>query len=132
MLRRTQYIGAKWMTKFGERLRMLRTGRHWSQERLGFDLGVGKATISKWENGVAEPNLGQLLAIKRLFEEEDVSLDYLIDDDVAVRAGLDGHEGAAAFAGLRPPLNEDELLLLSRYRQLNARQRRSLLSLLAS
>ena len=70
------------MTKFAERLRFLRAARHWSQERLGFELGVGKATISKWENGLSEPNFAQILTIKRTFSDAGVTLDYLLDPNV--------------------------------------------------
>lgn len=112
------------MIKFGERLRKLRTERRWSQERLGFDLGVGKATISKWENGMAEPRLCQLLAIKQLFGDEEVSLDYLIGDAGAAADPVEAPESGDG------ELSEDEQLLLVRYRRLSTRQRRSLLGLL--
>lgn len=115
------------MTKFGERLRKLRTARRWSQERLGFDLGVGKATISKWENGLAEPSFRQLLSIKRVFADQGISLDYLIDDDSAC-----AHLPVSGGKGLVATVSEDEALLLARYRRLDAQQRRSLLGLLGS
>lgn len=111
---------------------MLRTARRWSQERLGFDLGVGKATISKWENGLAEPSLGQLLAIRRLFEDEDVSLDYLIGASYA----LEPYGVAVTAEALAPvedgQLSAEEQLLLACYRRLSSKQRRSLLGLLGN
>lgn len=119
-------LGANLMNKFGERLRNLRKGRQWSQERLGFELAVGKATVSKWENGITEPGLGQLLAIKHLFGDEVVSLDYLLGDDAAVRCA---DADATGDIGI---VSEEELQLLVCYRRLSLKQRRSLLGLLGT
>lgn len=112
------------MTTFGERLRNLRLLRRWSQERLGFDLGVGKATISKWENGRAEPGFAQLLAIKRLFEAQGISLDYLLDEPVSL--GSPSQDGQL----LPVQINAEERVLLEHYRRLSLTHRRALLALL--
>ncbi len=52
----------------------LRTERNISQATLAKELGVARAAISFWENGVNEPKLSYLIAIAKYF---GVTLDYL-------------------------------------------------------
>lgn len=129
------------MTKFAERLRFLRAARHWSQERLGFELGVGKATISKWENGLSEPSFSQILMIKRTFSDAGVTLDYLLDPDVDEVEGTsisrmhvpeELSESAGALRRMRFPqdFQDDEFILLAAFRRLNVRQKKSLIGLI--
>lgn len=56
------------------RLKELRKERHISQVRLAMDLAVNQNTISRYENGINEPDLKTLIVIADYF---DVSVDYL-------------------------------------------------------
>lgn len=57
------------------RLKELRKERHISQVRLAMDLAVNQNTISRYENGINEPDLKTLIVIADYF---DVSVDYLL------------------------------------------------------
>ncbi|MBE5746885.1 MAG: helix-turn-helix transcriptional regulator [Clostridiales bacterium] len=59
---------------FAERFKELRLEKGIGQEQLAKELGVGKATISLWENGLREPKLYSLVIIAKYF---GVSIDYL-------------------------------------------------------
>ena len=61
-------------TIFGKRLKELREERNISQPVLAKELGVSRAIVSFWENGLREPTLSNLIAIADYFDE---SLDYL-------------------------------------------------------
>lgn len=114
------------MNSFGSRLRALRETRNWSQEQLGFELGVTKATISKWETDKARPGLDTLLKIKALFVEQSVSLDYLGGDE-SVRTA---EQNAAYASDPRMAKSPDELQLLMLFRNLSRQRRQGLLKLL--
>lgn len=125
------------METFGQRLRSLREARGWSQERLGFELGVTGATISKWENNKAEPGLSQLTQIRRIFEVDQISLDWLIDDLVHANGMVAGHhqiaEGRSSYGNNeahRIAQDSDEVALLARFRLMRIKQRRGLLDLI--
>ena len=61
--------------KFNERLMALRKKRGLSQEELGFDLGVSRQTVSKWESGQSYPDFQRLVLLADYF---DISLDELV------------------------------------------------------
>lgn len=63
---------------FGEKLRIVRTDRGLSQERLAEQLSVSRQAVSKWESGIGYPETEKLLMISR---ELNVSLDYLLLDE---------------------------------------------------
>lgn len=60
---------------FGENLKKLRKGRNLTQQELGDRVGLTKAVVSKYENGMGEPSFDVLLRIARLF---GVTTDYLL------------------------------------------------------
>lgn len=60
---------------FKDNLKYLRQERGIGQVKLAQDLGVGKGTISLWENGLREPSMSSLIAIASYF---GVSIDYLV------------------------------------------------------
>lgn len=60
---------------FKDNLKYLRQERGIGQVKLAHDLGVGKGTISLWENGLREPSMSSLIAIASYF---GVSIDYLV------------------------------------------------------
>lgn len=61
-------------TIFGKRLKELREERGVSQPALAKELGVSRAIVSFWENGLREPTLSNLVALADYFDE---SIDYL-------------------------------------------------------
>ncbi|WP_302961328.1 helix-turn-helix domain-containing protein [uncultured Adlercreutzia sp.] len=61
--------------KFNERLMTLRKKRGLSQEELGFELGVSRQTVSKWEQGQSYPDFQRLVLLADYF---DISLDELV------------------------------------------------------
>ena len=42
--------------KFSDNLRLLRTKHRLSQKEIGDIVGVTSQAVSKWENGIAEPD----------------------------------------------------------------------------
>lgn len=63
--------------KLPEKIVTLRKGRGLSQEALAEQLGVSRQAVSRWEQGSAQPDAGNLFQLSRLFQ---VSADYLLDD----------------------------------------------------
>ncbi|TWH64137.1 DNA-binding XRE family transcriptional regulator [Azomonas agilis] len=126
------------MKTFGDRLRTLRETRNWSQEQLGFELGVTKATISKWETGKVQPGLGTLLRIKELFADQSISLDFLGDGQVLYPdlALSPNHRTAESVAPYHtdPAVaqSSDELQLLLLFRTLPKKRQQGLLKLLGA
>lgn len=62
-----------------EKLIALRKRNGWTQEELAYQLDVSYQAISKWENGLAQPSLENLIKIAEIFE---VSTDYLLKDEL--------------------------------------------------
>lgn len=65
--------------KFNEELIRLRKEKGLSQEQLGYELGVTRQTISKWELGVSTPEMDKLIEISKLF---NISLDDLVKNEL--------------------------------------------------
>lgn len=61
--------------KFSEVLRSLRTQRGLTQQELGEHVGLSKAVISKYENGIGYPTLDSLIYFAEYF---GVTTDYLL------------------------------------------------------
>lgn len=120
-------------SSFGTRLKQFRTARGWTQERVGFELEVTKATVSKWETGRAEPSLANLARIRRLYAADGLTLDYLIDDIHAAAQSRKEGRGYLREEAQQPPRmaqNQEEMTLLTRFRTSTQARRRSLLNLL--
>lgn len=116
---------------FGSRLKEFRDARGWSQEHVGFELGVSKATISKWETGRAEPRLSHLAAIRALFAPDGLTLDYLIGDYPALKAQANPRRYVKETAlDARSAQNKEEVALLTRFRASSPARRRGVLDLL--
>ena len=118
---------------FGTRLKEFRDARGWSQERVGFELEVSKATVSKWETGRAEPSLTNLAKIRRLYAPDGLTLDYLIDGTYAAaksKAEARRYVSEATRESARVAQNQDEVALLARFRVSSPSRRHSLLNLL--
>lgn len=67
----------------GERIKALRKELGWSQGELAEAVGTDARQISRYENGRITPSLDVAM---RIAEALDVSLDYLVFDDVPRRA----------------------------------------------
>lgn len=60
---------------FGENLKTLRKPRNLTQKELGLMVGLSKAVISKYENGMGYPSFDILIRIAQYF---GVTVDYLL------------------------------------------------------
>ncbi len=63
--------------KIGEKIKKLRKVNDMTQEKLADYLGVSFQAISKWECGIASPDISLLVPISRLF---GISIDELFDN----------------------------------------------------
>lgn len=61
--------------EFGETLRTLRKSRNLTQNELGAMVGLSKAVVSKYENGIGYPTYDVLIRIAQYF---GVTTDYLL------------------------------------------------------
>lgn len=61
-----------------EKIMHLRKNSAMSQDDLAEKLDVSRQAISRWENGTALPDAGNILALSKLF---NVTTDYLLNDD---------------------------------------------------
>ena len=59
----------------GERLKEIRKDHHDTQKDLARKLGFSTATVSKWEQGQAKPDLDTLVEICRMYH---VTSDFLL------------------------------------------------------
>ena len=63
------------MVNFGERLRLLRQSKKWTQKDLAARLGITKSVISAYETSLRYPSYDILIRIASIFK---VSTDYLL------------------------------------------------------
>lgn len=61
--------------QFDKRIKKMRLSIGWDQDQFAKYLGLSQQTISKYENGKAEPGYKTLLKLSELF---DVSIDYIL------------------------------------------------------
>ena len=54
--------------KIGDNLKLLRKRAGKSQEDVANDLGFNRSTYSGYENGVAQPNIENLIALSKYYE----------------------------------------------------------------
>jgi len=82
--------------KFHENLQRLRKNAGLSQEDVAQKLYVSRQSVSKWENGGAEPGIANLKALARLYH---VTVDELLDNctEEAQDETDDGYEGKLAW-----------------------------------
>ena len=62
---------------FSDKLRLLRSQNHLSQEELAVKMEVSRQTISKWESGITYPEIEKLISLSEMFH---VSTDYLLKE----------------------------------------------------
>lgn len=63
------------MEKFAERLKELREEKGLSIQKLSKEVGIGAASLCRWENSRADVKGSQLIILAKYFE---VSTDYLL------------------------------------------------------
>lgn len=80
---------------FAEKLIQLRKKSGWSQEELAEQMNVTRQSVSKWEGAQSVPDLNKMIQLSRLF---DVSLDYLLKDEIEDEGTAAPQEGAAVEA----------------------------------
>lgn len=64
-------------TMLSDKIIELRKKNGWSQEQLGEQLGVSRQSVSKWETGLSQPELENILQMSEIF---GVSTDYLLKE----------------------------------------------------
>ncbi|MDE6752729.1 MAG: helix-turn-helix domain-containing protein [Eubacterium sp.] len=69
---------------FADKLIQLRKQKGWSQEELAEKMEVTRQSVSKWESAQSVPDIERILQLSDIF---DVSLDYLLKEDVADNGG---------------------------------------------
>lgn len=72
---------------FGENLKKLRTGRNLTQKDFGSKVGLSKAVVSKYENGMGYPTFDVLVRIAQYF---GVTTDYLLGVDTGKTVNVSG------------------------------------------
>ena len=108
------------MAGFPERLKSARLRLGMTQEQLGYELNVTKASVSAWENGREAPGFRLL---PRLREVLGVSLDELL-------CGLSDDGPVASVEVGLTVRGEDEATLLRAYRRLSPKRRKGLVDML--
>lgn len=122
------------MGTFGDRLREARTAVGFTQDQLGFEVGVTKSSVSAWENNKDVPSFALLPKLRQALR---VSLDDLVCGD-----GEAKRQARGVMRIMEPQADYDaqpdtsraqdskEYALLLRYRSLSPRQRAGLLELI--
>jgi transcriptional regulator with XRE-family HTH domain len=94
----------------GERIKLLRKERGWGQSELAEKIASDARQISRYENGKIVPSVEAIIKIAQAF---DVSIDYLLLDDVPRRPLRVQDAGfLARFQGLENLSDEDKASLL--------------------
>jgi len=73
----------------GEKITKLRKDSGYSQEAFSEKLDISRQTVSRWENGTAQPSGENLVQIAQLF---DIPLSSLLDDDIYEADGTSNSE----------------------------------------
>lgn len=88
--------------EIAQRLATLRREKGYSQEELAEKLGLSRQAVSKWERAESAPDVGNLIALAKLY---NVTLDDLlrVDDDVIDDVRFEETDKAAAAESPQPP-----------------------------
>ncbi len=87
------------------RIKQLREEKHFSQQQLADKLSVTQSSVSKYEIGLAEPDMKSIIIMTKLF---GVSADYLL--------GISDSRINVSSSDLK----ESEMLILRDFRRLNS------------
>lgn len=125
-------VNASWRENepFGARLRAARQALGLSQEALGLELGVTKATVSNWENGRDNPSVQFLVLMPAKL---GVSLDHLFGGVAPIPETLRHvmREAAAPYLlSVETAQQIEENALIAAFRRLNDDKRRAVLALI--
>lgn len=74
-----------------DKLQLLRKQNGYSQEQLADKLGIARQTISKWENGLAVPELSGLILLSELY---GVTIDRIVKDNDECNVSLSPNTSA--------------------------------------
>ena len=88
---------------FGEKLSKLRKEYNYTQDQLADILGVTRQSISKWESDIAYPETDKLIKLGKIF---GCSMDYLLNDDITEKQGLQNAEKKGLWDGLKKQFRE--------------------------
>ena len=91
---------------FSEKLTRLRKREGISQEELALYLEVSRQAVSRWEQGTALPDAGNLLKLRQRF---GVSVDWLLEDAQGWAALTDSPTAPGAAEGAAPKLRKSVL-----------------------
>ena len=80
--------------KLSEKIKALRKGAGLSQEEFGARLNVSRQAITKWESGEGLPDIGNLIALSRMFK---LSLDDLLSEEKALAEKLFLYESRVEY-----------------------------------
>lgn len=72
--------------KLSEKIVILRKRHGMSQEDLAERLGISRQSVSKWESGIAMPDIEKIVELSRIFE---VSADTLLKDEIELSEETD-------------------------------------------
>lgn len=98
-------------TNMVQNLKLLRTKNKISQQQLADIIGVTQQSINKYENHKIEPDIQTLIKLAEYF---NTSVDYLVghtDIDHVIESIV------------RYDLNQDEAVLIDKYRRLSKKQK---------
>lgn len=73
--------------KLPEKIQRERKKMGLSQEKLAEKIGVSRQAITKWENGLASPELEKIVSLSECFK---VSTDYLLKDNIILLENVPG------------------------------------------
>lgn len=62
----------------GDKIYRLRKEKGLSQEELGYEIGVSRQTVSKWEIGKSVPETGNIIALSKFF---NVDVSYFVTEE---------------------------------------------------
>lgn len=115
------------MTAFGKSLRRSRLAAGLTQEHLGFEIGVTKASISAWENDREMPSFSALIRLRDVLR---VSLDMLVDG-LPDEPSSDLNESSGSyFNDPRYVHDQREFDLLQRFRSMSVRRQKAFLEIM--
>ncbi len=63
---------------FSDKLQILRKSQGMTQENLAEKLQISRQAVAKWENGMAYPDILNLIQLSELF---NITIDYLVKDN---------------------------------------------------
>jgi transcriptional regulator with XRE-family HTH domain len=114
------------MSAFGRTLRRARLAAGLTQEQLGFEVGVTKASVSAWENSRETPSFAVLLLLRRVLK---ISLDVLVDGWPEEVPNLQ-EDTSDYLADPRRIRSEREFDLLQRFRTMSGRRQEAFLEIM--